>query len=161
MKKLLFFALIAFSLAGCASQPASPTFTQSVATTNDDEQNVITRISPQLIEFLLGEIDSNYEEIGNNFYFFRTRDGYKVALLNADAGNSIEIATSFKVERITLSRVNEWNRTRKFTTAYLDEDDDLILYAALKIDGGITARTLVEFIELYLTSLDLFYQEMI
>ncbi|MCO4769511.1 MAG: YbjN domain-containing protein [Deltaproteobacteria bacterium] len=59
----------------------------------------------------------------------------------------------------THEQINEWNRTRRLSRAYLDTEGDLVLEADLLSLGGITERQVVSFIAVFEKALRLFVTE--
>lgn len=118
------------------------------------ERPVITKASSQLIEALLKNLDSGYEEIRNNTYTFKVKDKYKVILINNE--DDIQVVAMFSGGRVSASRINEWNRTKRFTNAYLDKDDDPVIQADLDFEGGVTGESILRFIAMFAQSVEIF-----
>ncbi len=59
----------------------------------------------------------------------------------------------------THEAVNTWNRTRRLTRAYIDEDGDLVLESDLLSLGGLTERQVTSFVAVFERALDLFVRE--
>ena len=121
-----------------------------------EEKTITTRASSQLIETILEALDQDYTEIGNNAYLFKVANRYKVILSNY--GEDIRLYAAFDVGRVTLSRINEWNRRRRFSSAYLDRDNDPVLQADLDFEGGVTGETILRFIAIFTQSVEEFAQ---
>ena len=85
----------------------------------------------------------------NNLYVFEILGG-KVVLHNGI--ESLQLL-SIHSERVTLSRLNEWNRERKFTKAYLDANDNPCLDHAIELTGGVTEKNVKEWISTYVVHL--------
>jgi len=45
-------------------------------------------------------------------------------------------------DRVSLREINEWNRTKRFSRAYLDHEDDPIVELDVNLDGGVSRRNL-------------------
>lgn len=97
-------AAVAFS-----SQPANAQ--------NVSQASVINNASSKLIERLLDTLNIRYKEVGSGAYSFTVK-GYKVILFNK--GDDIQLYAAFSGKRVTLNRINEWNREKRFSRAYLD-----------------------------------------
>lgn len=115
------------------------------------ERTVITNATSQFIEILLEKLETNFAEVGNGSYSFSLK-GYKVALFNK--GDDIQLFSKFTGRTITLNRVNEWNRTRRFTRAYLDKDGDACIEADLDFEGGVTVEAILRFIVIFAQSVE-------
>lgn len=55
--------------------------------------------------------------------------------------------------------INQWNRTRRLTRAYVDTDGDLVLEADLLAAAGVTERQVGSFVAVFERALDLFVHE--
>lgn len=53
--------------------------------------------------------------------------------------------------------VNEWNRTRRLTRAYLDSEHDPVLEADLLSDAGLSRAMLVRWVEVFVQGCDLYH----
>jgi len=56
----------------------------------------------------------------------------------------------------TLETLNGWNRDKRFSRAYLDADGDAILEMDLIVQGGLTAKNLLEVFTYWRLTLDQF-----
>ncbi len=57
--------------------------------------------------------------------------------------------------------INEWNKNRRLTRSYLDEDGNVILESDLLSLGGITERQIGSFVAMFQKALDLFLIEVV
>lgn len=57
--------------------------------------------------------------------------------------------------------INEWNKTRRLTRSYLDEDGNVILESDLLSLGGMTERQVGSFVAMFHKALDLFLIEVV
>lgn len=122
-----------------------------------EERPVIMRASSQLIEKILGEIDSDYKEQANNSYSFRVKGKYNVILFNRE--KDIQLYAGFEAGRVTLTRINEWNKTKRFSRAYLDKNNNPVIEADLDFEGGATGESILRFIAIFAQSVEIFAQE--
>jgi hypothetical protein len=121
-------------------------FSASSFALDTEQRDIVTHASAPLIEAVLNEIDAKYSEVDNNSYKFKLK-GYKVVMFNK--GKDIQLYAGFKAKRITLSRINEWNKTKRFGRAYLDNSNDPVIEADLDFEGGVTAEAIVRFVALF------------
>ena len=117
------------------------------------EEKVVKYASSKLVEGLLEALDLTYDEINDGAYSFKM-NGYKVILVNK--GEDIQIFAIFSGKKITLTRINEWNKTKRFSRAYLDDDGDAVLDADLDFEGGVTGETLLRFLKIFSDSVEAF-----
>lgn len=57
---------------------------------------------------------------------------------------------------VSLEAINEWNRTKRFSRAYLDAERDPVLEADLDAAEGLTTRQVAWFFKLFVSSSDAF-----
>ena len=57
---------------------------------------------------------------------------------------------------ITYEKINEWNRTKRLSRAYLDSDNDPVLEADLLANGGLTTEHVTEFFRIFVLSVNSF-----
>lgn len=56
--------------------------------------------------------------------------------------DSLQLRASWTVGVVSLQTVNEWNRTRRFGKAYLEDDGDVVLEMEVNLDFGVTYENL-------------------
>jgi Putative bacterial sensory transduction regulator len=69
---------------------------------------------------------------------------YKVSLDSHTGFMELQLALS---DKVTASAMNEWNRTHRFTRAYMDTDGGATIEADLDYGGGVTKATIESFIK--------------
>ena len=72
-------------------------------------------------------------------------DGSNCLIFTYDKGHSIQFYVGFTDTDATLRKVNEWNRTKRFSRSYLDDEDDPCLELDLDLAGGVTKERLLDF----------------
>lgn len=115
---------------------------------------VIKELTPSSAEQILLALKIDYTQLKPGIYSF-SLGGYKTLLFNK--GKNIQFYASFK-KRVPLTRINEWNASKRYTRAYLDKQGDAVLEADLDLEGGVAPGALLEFIKTWLTSVKLFTQ---
>jgi len=115
----------------------------------DDE--IINKMTVGKIEKIMKSFTDvkNFKELENNLYVFEILGG-KVVLHNGL--ESLQLLSIYS-ERVTISRLNEWNRERKFTRAYLDANDNPCLDHTIELTGGVTEKNVKEWISTYVVHL--------
>ena len=73
-------------------------------------------------------------------------DGYSALLLIPKDKASILFRASFDWD-VPLSRINSWNRTKKYSRSYLDHENDPVLELDLDLEGGVTRARIVSFLK--------------
>lgn len=113
-----------------------------------------TRASPQLIEKTLEALDIGFREMSNNMYILTVSEKYKIGLFNL--GTSIQLFFRPDKEGVTFSRINEWNSTKRFSTAFLDQNNNPALRADLDFEGGVTGGAFSRFVLTFFSQVDQF-----
>jgi hypothetical protein len=76
-------------------------------------------------------------------FFYNCTDHRECATVTFHSGYDLR-------EAITLDRMNEWNRSKRFGRAYLDREDDPILEMDVDLDdGGISPLLFIDNIEFW------------
>ncbi len=51
--------------------------------------------------------------------------------------------------KLTPEQINEWNRTKRLSRAYIDQEGNPVLESDLITDGGITEQNLIAFVKTF------------
>ncbi len=62
---------------------------------------------------------------------------------------NLQIAAVFSGRKATLAWVNEWNRSKRFSRAYLDREGDAVLTSDLDLEGGVSRGAVREFVNTF------------
>ena len=60
---------------------------------------------------------------------------------------SITFSVGFQSDTANLKKVNEWNRTKRFSRSFIDDDGDPVLQLDLDFAGGVTRTRIVDFLQ--------------
>ena len=74
-------------------------------------------------------------------------EGYRTYLIVSDKGQYVQFQSSFEETEATIEKVNEWNKTKRYSRSYLDDDQDPILELDLDLEGGITRARINSFLK--------------
>ena len=125
-------------------------------------QDLITALAPDEVERLLAEGKYRYERVNaeDGSTYFRLRlAGYMAFLFVDDCQQdrgctTLQLYAGFSMEtKPSLEQINQWNREHRFSRAYLDDENDPVLEWELDLEGGVTARAILGFIDLFEVSL--------
>lgn len=94
---------------------------------------VVTNMSSQDVEGLLRGMGIEYKVMKEGMYNFRL-EGYNVVLFNK--GTNMQFWAGFK-KKADLQKVNEWNKNKRFSRAYIDGDGDPVVEWDVDFDGGV------------------------
>lgn len=82
-------------------------------------------------------------------------DGKTYVLINHKDGD-LQGYYSIRGADISYGDINEWNRTKRLSRAYLDSDGDSVIESDLLSDGGLTKRRVTEFFKVFRISVGKF-----
>ena len=77
-------------------------------------------------------------------YFYGCTKNKKCQSIQFSAGYNLDEGT-------TLEKIDEWNETKRFAGAYLDDEDDPFLQMDVNTDGGITEENFKSSFDLWQT----------
>ena len=78
-------------------------------------------------------------------------DGSIYVLINQSDGD-LQAYYAIGGGNLSYKDINEWNRTKRLSRAYLDSDNDPVLEADLLANGGLTRKHVTEFFRVFQTS---------
>jgi hypothetical protein len=119
-----------------------------------DDSDVIKDMPAGQIERIVKSFREveDFREIADGVYGFSV-EGTKMQIFNK--GNTLQLHAGFST-KITLTRINEWNRTKRLSRAYNDQDGDAHIEADLELTGGVTQQNVKEWMKTYVISLKAF-----
>jgi hypothetical protein len=108
--------------------------------------DVWTEVAPAKVKSILQGMGLQATEItGDKSTVFNFQlAGYGVALDSHARFMELQLALS---DKVTAAAMNEWNRTHRFTRAYMDTDGGATLESDLDYDGGVTKAAIEVFIK--------------
>lgn len=100
--------------------------------------------------------DAGFSIIGRTDRFIQfDMGGFRVQLFPRET--SAWLLAGFTADgRVLPGRINEWNRTKRFSRAYLDAEGDPIIESDIDLEGGITEKAMVAWIRTFAVSLAAF-----
>ena len=78
-------------------------------------------------------------------------DGHSYELIVYD-DDDMQLYYGLTGYELTVADLNEWNRTKRLSRAYLDSVDDPVLEADLLANAGFTPRQFLEWLEVFIYS---------
>lgn len=109
------------------------------------ERVVDSMTAEQLVEFMAGE--GYAVEVHESGFLQWKLDGFRCQIFIADDAQSLQFHSSFGDGSATLKRVNEWNRTKRYSRTYLDDEGDPHLELDLDMVGGVTADRIRDYLK--------------
>lgn len=115
------------------------------------DADIVEKMTAGKIERIMSDLTLvNVTEIDNNTYRFEY-EGLKILVFNKE--DTMQLYAGFSA-KISLLRINEWNKTKRFTAAaYLDKDNDPVLEGDIELTGGVTEKNVKEWIKTYQVSI--------
>ncbi len=119
-----------------------------------DDSEVIKEMPAGQIERIVKGFQDvqDFREVADGVYAFNV-EGIKMLIFNK--GKTLQLHAGFST-KISLSRINEWNRTKRLSRAYNDQDGDANIEADLELTGGVTQQNVKEWLKTYVISLKAF-----
>lgn len=112
----------------------------------------------QLYQIMQGE--GYAVELGDNSVAWRI-DGARSRVFVGRDGKSLQFYAGFEVSDDPMVRVNEWNRGRRFSRAYVSEQGSAALEADFNLTGGVTEDAIKHFLSLARVSFQLFIRQVV
>jgi len=72
---------------------------------------------------------------------------------------SLTFYTGWVTDSVSMRQLNEWNRTKRFSRAYLDHEDDPCVEMDATLDGGVSRRNLDDVFDWWKISVTAFKRE--
>jgi len=146
----------AFVLLPAALAPQAP---QAPATGSDE--TVLQSVDAETLKQILGQEGYLGVEIDKDGDLLFLIDGDKVVLTIEKDKKSIMVGDGWSGTNVDLRKVNEWNRDKKYSRAYIDDEGDPVLELDLDLTGGVTVARIKDFLRTVRTSLSYFFREVI
>jgi len=139
---LVFAMTLLFSSPVLAQKGESPLFSSPVSAQKGE--SIYSTISVQQLYKLMASEGYSVEISKTGKTVQWKMEGYGHTLFVADDGKSIQFYSGFK-DKTSLKAINEWNKGKRYSRAYLDDSDDPVLELDLDLDGGVTKAGLLNF----------------
>ncbi len=141
-------ALVLLTSALLLSPTASAAVGEPVSASPVQQVEVFDVMTTTRLERILRSFtDVKWRELDNNTYLIQLTDGLKMRLVKRD--KSLMLAAGWGGQRLTLNRINEWNRATRFAKAYLDNDNDPVLESDYELTGGVTEQNIKEWMKTF------------
>ncbi len=75
--------------------------------------------------------------------------------------DDIQFSAAWSDTDISVAKINEWNRSKRYGKAYIDADGDPVLEMAVNLDYGVTKENLEDSFDWWLRILQVFKQEVL
>lgn len=108
-------------------------------------ERVYTTITQDEIAAIMTEEGYSVSTAENGSLVWKV-DGYRAVILVADDRASLQFYAAFSDVDAASDKVNEWNRTKRYSRSYIDADGDPVLELDLDLVGGVTRARIVDFL---------------
>ncbi|MCD4690889.1 YbjN domain-containing protein [bacterium] len=152
MRAMLLTAMVLMVL-GCATAQAQDVI--------ESAPDVIDSINALEVRAVLQELGFASIEIDEDDDVIVKMLGYNVLILVGSYNNtSLQMNFAVSGTEADLDMVNNWNRTKRYSTASIDGDGDPVLESDLDLAGGVTMARVQDFILTYYMLLEAFLDEL-
>lgn len=121
-----------------------------------DDAEVLKKIPPERMEQILKELGLAFERVDQNgvtaFDFLLA--AYPVRLFTD--GSDLQMFAIYE-QKPDAKKINDWNRTRRFSRAFLNEEGNACLDCDLAYRGGTTPGAVKDFILVFRQSVEEFF----
>lgn len=94
-------------------------------------------------------IKTSFGGISTQIFFYGCSDGRDCKEIQFSSGFDL-------TDGITFGKINEWNRTNRYGSAYRDDEDDPWLRETVVLDGGVTPDNVRNWIDRWDVAIGLF-----
>lgn len=123
-------------------------------------QASIESLDGQGVQRMLGDLGFTGSELDADDDVIVRMQGYRVlVLVGSNKGKSLMARFAVSGSKATLASMNEWNRTKQYSRAFLDADGDPVLESDLDLEGGVSEARVKDFLRTYNDSLRLFLND--
>jgi hypothetical protein len=136
---------------------ASPSLPASSGMTNDHK--VIQSLSSEDMVKLLKETGFLGAKVDKDGDVSVKMRGYNVWFLTGKRASVLQAKFGLKNSHANIQKINSWNRTRRFSSAYMDENGNAVLKSDIDLEEGVTTASIKKFITVFYASQGAFIEE--
>ena len=111
-------------------------------------QDVMTAVSAKHLEAILTGMGFDFTQKNDHTWKFELGDKNVLLFLEND-NTDAQLYIGFGDTKVSMSKMNEWNKSHRFTRAYADDESNPVLESDLDFTGGVTDETIKAWIKLY------------
>lgn len=120
-------------------------------------QKVYSTVSQSKIEDLLDDMGIQHEEVKEDILRVYLGD-FTAYLSIKSGGEDLRLVSFFIDQGVSMSDCNEWNKTMRFSQAYIDDDGDCVFSSDMDLAGGVSLDNVEAFVKLYMQLLNKFQE---
>jgi len=111
-------------------------------------QDIMTSVSAKHMESILSGMGVDFTQKNDHTWKFEL-GGKNVLLFLENDATDAQLYIGFGDTKVSPSKMNEWNKSHRFTRAYSDDDSNPVLESDLDFAGGVTDDIIKAWIKLY------------
>lgn len=121
-------------------------------------ERVYTRLSADQISEIFDDMELVYvtDAMGDELVWFFERAGMMMLLLSRSDASGISSLQLYTYSNLPgppdYELINDWNRSKRFSRAYIDRDGDAVLESDLDVSMGIPLGAISRFIDMFTVS---------
>lgn len=119
-----------------------------------------TQINGQEIASILQEKGQTVS-LDNDGDVIWTVDGVRTLIIIAQDRESIQFVASFSDGNATPSKINQWNKSKRYSRTFLDDQGRPVLKLDLDFAGGITKARIIDYLITCRTSVKRWIEEVV
>ena len=129
------------------------------ATAHAEDVEIYETINALQVRSILQDLGFTGIEIDEDDDIIVTMVGYNVLILIGSYENtSLQMNFAVSGTDANLRMMNEWNRTKRYSTASIDDDGDPVLESDLDLAGGVTRERVEDYLLTYYMLLEAFLE---
>jgi len=127
------------------------------ATVHAEDVEIYETINALQVRSILQDLGFTGIEIDEDDDIIVQMLGYNVLILiGSYENNSLQMNFAVSGTDANLRMMNEWNRTKRYSTASIDDDGDPVLESDLDLAGGVTRERVEDYLLTYYMLLEAF-----
>ncbi len=153
-KQLLVTALatlllaLSFSVSAASHLKKANLITAGASASLAGKSEVVSQFSLEQLEQIVKEEGYGSVKIkGDNRVLFKSNG--RTFVLNLYGDGDLQLYYGATGVKVSAEDINEWNRTKRLSRAYLDSDGDVALEADQFANGGLTREMVTELIRIF------------
>lgn len=160
MKMYKYLKMPAYFLSMFFAMLITTTLVSTTAYAETKMVEVYTKFSDQQLIDIVKKKHPTVELIEKGKIRITSDSGIKLVIYNGRDDGSLAFRMYFDGDNTSLKSINKWNATKRFLTAYIDKDGDLVLQDDLHVREGISEAYLLDTLSRTFVATLLFVSEM-
>ncbi len=122
-------------------------------------QAVVEHITDGDILTILKQRNLEFEKVKDGVFRLKLLD-LKVLLFRKDT--NLQLYAGFTTKgKVSCDTINQWNKGKRFSRAYIDDEGDAVIESDMDLEGGVSPKAIGVFIDTFKLSLAAFVKQVI